>query len=163
MRHWVFIFVATGIVALLGPTESRAQGSIELTTLAEQVITTTGEGGEEVTRVVELGKIVPGNVVIYTITAKNISDQPVNSVVINDPIPEHMTYLTGSVVGSDADITFSVDGGTSFAALDRLTISDGEGGTRVPEASDYTHIRWTLRGDLAPQATQSVSFRARLN
>ena len=163
MRHWVLIFVAMGVVALFGATESLAQGGIELTTVAEQVVTTTGDGGEEVTTVVAVGKIVPGTIVVYTITARNISDQPLNSVVINDPIPEHMTYVMGSVVGLDSDITFSVDGGTSFAALDQLTISDGDGGTRAPEASDYTHIRWTLTADLAPQSTRSVSFRARLD
>jgi uncharacterized repeat protein (TIGR01451 family) len=162
MRHLALIFVVTGVVALLAPVESLAQGSIELTTVAEQEITTTGEGGEEVTQVVPAGKVVPGTVVIYTVTAKNISQQPLNSVVINDPIPEHMTYVVGSGEGSDTDITYSVDGGSSFFARNELAVSDGAGGTRPPEASDYTHLRWTLNGDLAPAATKSVSFRARL-
>ena len=162
MRNLISIIAVFGIVALSAPTRSFAEGNIELTTTAEQVVTTTDDRGKEVTTIVPAGKVVPGNVILYTITAKNISDQSVNGVVINDPIPEHMVYLIGSVAGSGTDITFSIDGGTNFDKQDELEVSDGKGGTRVPEASDYTHIRWTLTENFEPQATKKVSFQARL-
>lgn len=163
MRHPALAIPFTILLALLLAGSAAAQGRIELTTTASQEVTTQDEQGNDVVSIVPAGKVVPGTVVIYTITARNISDEAVNSVVINDPIPEHMTYVEGSAGGDDAQIVFSVDGGTSFAELSSLRVSDGAGGTRAPEAKDFTHIRWTLVGDLSPQASRSVSFRARLD
>jgi hypothetical protein len=57
-----------------------------------------------------------------------------------------------------------VDSGKSFATPDKLTVStkdkSGKDVTRPAVAQDYTHIRWTLKGNVAPGATGSVRFRA---
>jgi len=163
MRNLALVIVSTGIAAVLASGPAAAQGKIELTTTAQQEITTQDEAGVEVTKIVPAGKVVPGTVVIYTITARNVSEDPVNTVVINDPIPEHMTYVVGSAEGEGTEIAFSVDGGTNFGTADALRVADDVGGTRAPEAKDYTHIRWTLTEDLAPAASRSVSFRAKLD
>lgn len=163
MRNLALVIISMGILGLLSPSSSAAQGRIELTTKAEQEVTTTNEAGNEVTNIVPAGKVVPGTVVIYTITAENVSGDPVNSVVINDPIPEHMTYVEGSAEGEGTDIVFSVDAGSTYGVQDSLRVSDGAGGTRSPEAKDYTHIRWTLTTELAPGEARSVSFRSRLD
>lgn len=163
MRHPSF---AIPFIVLLGlglAGSAAAQGKIELTTTATQEVRALDEQGNEVVTVAPAGKVVPGTVVIYTIEAKNISDQPVNAVVINDPIPAHMTYVDDSAEGADTEIVFSVDGGSSFAAAGDLRVTDEAGVSRAATAKDYTHVRWTLLGELAPKQTRSVSFRARLD
>jgi hypothetical protein len=74
-----------------------------------------------------------------------------------------MTYVMGSAVGQGTVITFSVDGGKSFDRSENLVLTDTSGTSRVAEAKDYTDIRWTLDTALAPAATRSVSFRAKLD
>jgi uncharacterized repeat protein (TIGR01451 family) len=154
-----------GLVGLVWLTAAGAlaDGEIELKAVVEQEIRVVEEDGREVTKRVPAGKVVPGNVVIYTITARNISDHSVDNVIISDPIPEHMTYVLGSATGEGTEITYSVDGGQSFAALEELRVTDDTGAQREAEAGDYTNIRWKLVGSLAPAASKSVNFRARLD
>jgi uncharacterized repeat protein (TIGR01451 family) len=74
---------------------------VELKTSAEsehEVI----EQGREVKRLAAAGKVVPGDEVVWTITATNVCKTPTDNVVIANPVPEQMTYVTGSVVFSIA-------------------------------------------------------------
>ena len=56
-------------------------------------------------------KIVPGDEVIYTVSATNICDEPADNVVIDNPVPEHMDYLANSAIGPGTEVTFSIDSG----------------------------------------------------
>lgn len=163
MRHPALRFLIVLALGFVVAAAANAQGRIELTTAAQQEVTSVDDQGNEVVSLAPAGKVVPGTVVLYTITARNISDEAVNSVVVNDPIPEHMTYIEGSAGGADTEIVFSVDGGKTFAPASELRVPDAAGGSRAPAAEDYTHVRWTLLGELAPQASRSVEFRAKLD
>jgi uncharacterized repeat protein (TIGR01451 family) len=44
------------------------------------------------------GRPSPGDVVLYTITLVNSGDRPATNVVLKDPIPEHVTYVPGSIL-----------------------------------------------------------------
>jgi uncharacterized repeat protein (TIGR01451 family) len=140
-----------------------ASRDIELKAVVEQEITTVDASGNEVTKLVTASKVIPGDVVIYTITARNVSQQPVERVVIRDPIPEHMTYVMGSAAGGESEIQFSVDGGTSFGDSESLVVRDAAGAERRADARDFTDIRWTLATAIPPSESRSVSFRARLD
>jgi len=163
MRITVPSVLTTLIAGLVTSSIAFAEGEIELKTTAQQQVKAVDASGREVTKLVTASKVVPGDEVIYTITARNLSDQSVESVVIDDPIPEHMTYVMGSAVGQGTMITFSVDGGKSFDRSENLVVTDTSGTSRAAEAKDYTDIRWTLDTALAPAATRSVSFRAKLD
>jgi uncharacterized repeat protein (TIGR01451 family) len=152
-----------GLIWLTATAAALADGNIELKTVAEQEVRVVEEDGREVTKRVPAAKVVPGDVVIYTITARNVSDQPVDNVVISDPIPEHMTYVLGSAAGEGTEITYSVDGGKSFVSLEELEVTDDTGAPRKVEAKDYTNIRWKLVSSLAPSTSKSAHFRARLD
>ena len=130
---------------------------------------TTGEVEQEVVDakgakskvLVPAAKVIPGTEVIWTITASNACQKPSEKVVIDNPVPEHMTLVPGSVVGAGSEISYSVDGKT-FGAIDKLTVTQ-DGATRPARAEDVKHIRWEFRNSLPPGASAFGRFRAVLN
>jgi uncharacterized repeat protein (TIGR01451 family) len=103
--------------------------------------------------------VVPGDMVIFTVSYANSDTKPADRVLVINPVPQHMAYLDKSAEGTGAVIEFSVDGGKTYAAPGKLLVT-AEGKQRPAAASDYTHIRWTISKPLAPGAKGSVSFRA---
>jgi uncharacterized repeat protein (TIGR01451 family) len=119
----------------------------------------TDAQGKKATRLVALGKVVPGNEVIYTITAKNICDKPATAVAINDDVPEHMIYVMNSAMGVGTEISYSLDG-KSFARPNALSIKNADGTSRAPQAEDIKSIRWLYSTAINPGQTGFVRFRA---
>jgi uncharacterized repeat protein (TIGR01451 family) len=119
----------------------------------------TDAQGKPATRLVAPGKVIPGNEIVYTITASNVCDKPVNAVVINNAVPEHMTYVMSSAVGTGTDITYSIDG-KSFAKLEALSVKSAEGVTHTPNAEDIESIRWLYSTAINPGQSGFVRFRA---
>lgn len=150
----LFLLVAAGTVA--------AQDNIELTSRAEMETVTVNAKGEKETVRTPAAKVVPGDTVIFTNSYRNAGKEPATRVVIVNPVPEHMVYLDGSAAGTKMVITFSIDGGKSFAAADQLVLPGADGKPRPARADEYTHIRWTLPESLLPGAAGEVVFRARL-
>jgi len=153
------------ILATLVPASALAQaspGKIQLKSVAEVEVEVTKPNGEVELRRAPAEKVVPGDDVIYTITATNMADVPVGDVAVTDPIPEHMDYRDGSATGAGTDIAFSVDGGKSWGAPETLRVVDNDGTVRPATTADYTHIRWQFTQELAPKESRSVRFRARL-
>jgi uncharacterized repeat protein (TIGR01451 family) len=111
---------------------------------------------------VPVAKVLPGDVVAYTIEARNVSPANADRVVITDPIPSEMQYLEGTADASGAELLFSVDGGFRFDAPEKLTVVNEDGTSRPAVASDYTHVRWVFAAPLAPAEQRSVRFLARL-
>ena len=119
----------------------------------------TDAQGNKTKRLVAPGKIVPGNEVIYTITAKNVCDKPADKVVINNPVPEHMNYVMNSAMGVGTDISYSLDG-KSFAKLDALTVKNADGSARTVRADDIKSLRWVYSAPINPGQSGFVRFRA---
>ncbi len=155
-------FALSVILLLLAAGVSAAQENIELISRVEMETVTVKAGGEKETVRTPPAKVVPGDTVIYTNSYRNAGKEPATRVVIVNPVPEHMTYLEGSAAGAKMVITFSVDGGKSFAAADQLFLPGPDGKPRPARAEEYTHIRWTLPEALPPGASGEVVFRARL-
>lgn len=147
-----------GLPNVAGATE----GAIELRNVVEKRVVVENRDGEKVERFVPAASVVPGEIVAYTIEAKNVSDQIAERVVITDPIPEHLVYQDGSASGVGAELQFSIDGGKQFADADALEIEGPDGSTRKAEPEDYTHIRWVFAQPLAPEERATVRFLARL-
>ena len=137
------------------------KGCIALKSVAEIEQEVVNAAGEKSTKLVPADKVVPGTVVIWTVTANNTCKQPSDGVTINNAVPAHMTFVPNSAVGPGSDITYSLDG-KSFGTSEQLTVEDN-GAARQARASEYKHIRWTFRSSLAPGATAFASFRAVLN
>ena len=97
---------------------TRAASSSRSVAETEQEYTT--EAGQKAKRLVPVGKVVPGDEVIWTITAKNVCDKAADNIVIANPVPEQMSYVANSAMGVGADITYSLDG-KDFKAPTALT------------------------------------------
>jgi uncharacterized repeat protein (TIGR01451 family) len=104
----------------------------------------------------------PGDVLVYTLTYKNVGTAVARDAVVSDAVPEGTILLPGSVQGERAQISFSIDGGKKYVAFPARLQVAGADGSQVkkpapPEA--YTHIRWTARTPLAPGESRIASFK----
>lgn len=123
----------------------------------EQVV--VNDEGETEIRLVVADTVVPGEKVVVTTTFRNISDDAAENVVITNPISTELIYVEGSAFGPGTDIEFSVDGGATFGPAAELTVTE-DGVTRSADATDFTHIRWVMREELAAGAQGVARFSA---
>ncbi len=129
------------------PAEEVSDIETELVAEVRENVSTTP--GREVYRFVPARMLEQGQVVYYTLRITNQTTVPLRNVAVVQPVPANTTYLADSASGPGADVTFSVDGGSTFSPAGSLA-----------QAPQYTHIRWQLRNPLAPGATALARFRA---
>jgi uncharacterized repeat protein (TIGR01451 family) len=132
---------------------------VETTLAAELLETRQLDSGQQTSRFVPAGTVAQGQVVYYTVRVRNPAPVAAKGIVVVQAIPENTVYVPASAAGPNTAISFSTDGGGSFATS-KLPKQTDSGGTRAAMAEDYTHIRWELRYDLAPGATALLRFRA---
>jgi uncharacterized repeat protein (TIGR01451 family) len=160
-----YVPLAALIVSLAFANQVLAQeaGSIRVQTVAEQEQTVVLEDGREERRLVPVTKVVPGDEVVYTIVFTNVGEEPADAVRITNPIPREMRYVEGTAFGPGTRVTYSVDGGQTYAEADALTVVADDGAARPARVEDYTHIRWELGAPLDPGAKGFARYRAALN
>jgi len=83
-----------------------------------------------------------------------VSDAP------REAIEEHMRYVADSAVGAGAQVSYSIDGGRSFARPEELFVTGADAERRPATADDYTHIRWQLKHILKGNSVAFARFRA---
>jgi uncharacterized repeat protein (TIGR01451 family) len=155
------LFLLLGMLTALTVQAAPASGSIELQTVAQQQKVTVDKDGTKHTEMVPAARVLPGTEVLYTVNYSNTGAKPANAVVVNDPVPVHMSYVAGSAMGDNTTISFSVDGGKTWASsLDTLTVKNPDNTTRPATEKDCTNIRWVVNGNVAAGGKGSVSFRA---
>ena len=152
------IALSAGSALAAAQSSSKA---LDIKVTAEVEVKTKGDGGAEQTKRIPAAKVPPGVPVIYTLSATNTAREPAGDVAITDPIPAHMKYVDGSATREGAVLTFSVDGGKTFAAAEKLKVTAG-GASRPAGPDDFTHVRWLLSKPLAPGESRAVEFRARV-
>lgn len=158
------LIAALGMALLCGGLAQAAPNDkLELKSRVAAEEITVNAKGEKTVKLVAADKVVPGDVMVYTNTYRNTGSEAAAKVTIVNPVPRHTSYVEGSASGEGMEITFSVDGGKSFDVPGKLTLPGADGKPRPAKATEYTHIRWTLRGALAPNKSGDVSFRARIN
>lgn len=153
----------TTFVALVFSTAVLAEIKLDNTAQVEKI--QKDANGKEVVKLSPADLVVPGDVVVYTVTATNTGNAAADKVVINNAISAHVLYIADSAssiaIGKNTTITFSADGGKTYAAPQQLTVVK-DGVTRAATPEDYTHVRWQLNFALEPQKSTSVFFKARL-
>jgi uncharacterized repeat protein (TIGR01451 family) len=151
--------IAVAILMTIAANAHAAEKAcIELKTSA-QTEQDVVEQGKTVQRLVAAGKVVPGNEIVWTITAVNICKQPTDNVVVANPVPDQMTYVANSAMGTGADVTYSLDGKEFKSAAD-LQVRAADGSSRAARADEYRALRWTYQAPFAPGATAFVRYRA---
>ena len=115
--------------------------------------------GRAPVELVPADKVVPGDRVIYTLEVRNGAETALDAPDFSYPIPEHMRYIADSAVGPGAAVSFSVDGGHTFARAEDLKVKGPDGKLRAAVAADYTDIRWQLKNRLKANSVAFVRFR----
>lgn len=147
------------LVSFSSATQAADEGAIKLTSIAQTEVEVTNDKGKKTLKRTPVEKAVPGTEVIYTTTFENTIKKTASNIVINNPIPNDTEYKAGSAFGKNCEILFSVDG-KKFGHAEDLKIKDAAGKEHTALPKEYTHIRWTYKGQLAPGKTGEVGFRA---
>src|SRR5262249_28071434 len=74
----------------------------------------------------------PGDVLTYSIAYTAGGSAPAYGIVVTDPVPATVAYVTGSAAGAGATITYSHDGGTTYTASDAAPVTHLRGPGRPP-------------------------------
>ena len=135
---------------------------VSLTTEAFKIVPVTQADGTVMEEWQAPEKVVPGDKVGYRITYSNNGKDAAESIVINNPVPDATSYIANSATGAGSVITYSVNGGQSFAKASELTVTE-QGETRAAKAEDYSHIRWQLTNPVEAGASGKVELKVRVN
>lgn len=138
------------------------EGNLVLNSRIEkEVVLKDSDGKERVKRVSARGeKNLPGDEIIITVLYKNRGKGVLKEAVINNPLPKGTAYKINSAKGKHTLITFSADGGRTFAKEADVKIVDDSGRLRKAKPEEMTHVKWKIEKDLKPAEKGQVSFRA---
>lgn len=170
MRHTLIklIFASlaglTATAAPLAHAQARAAaGNIEFRNVAEIEVETKAADGKVETKRVPVQKAVPGTVVFYTSTFKNTGSKAAGNINVTNPVPANTTLVAASAYGDGMDITYSADGGKTWAAADKVKVKGADGKERPAAIGEFTHVKWSLRGELAAGKQAEAGFRVVIN
>ena len=110
-------------------------------------------------------RVLPGDTVRYHLLFTNVSNGAVRGIVLDNPIPTGLRYEAGSAKADRADVAilYSIDGGKTYAAAPMIdAIVDGQHEQRPAPAEMYTHVRWTVRGDVPKGAQIRAEYDAQV-
>jgi uncharacterized repeat protein (TIGR01451 family) len=97
--------------------------------------------------------VKPGDIILYTVTAKNNSRCPLRNLVLKQPIPKGTKYVKDSATAiNGAELLFSIDGGKTFSAKPTI-------GKQVVPATDYNYLRWKFSGKMAADAQVKTAYK----
>ena len=117
--------------------------------------TTKVENGVEKIVLADPKVVVPGNRLLFSTSYRNQGASPVQNFVVTNPVPAGIAVSPASA----AELIVSVDGGKVWGKLAALTVKDAKGVAHPAQATDITHVRWTL-ATIAPGAGGAVSYHA---
>lgn len=103
-----------------------------------------------------------GDTILYTITAANSGDGLMRNPSIIDPVPDNVEYIPFSATGANAQIQYSIDGGSTYHAWPVMYETTDAGGKKVNREATpamITHIRWKLDTSIPPGESRKLSFR----
>jgi uncharacterized repeat protein (TIGR01451 family) len=152
MRFAALLTIALSLAA------TNAEADMVATQIVEKEIVTIDKTGKEKIVRKTADRVKPGETVIYTLKFKNDAAAPAEGVVLVMPVPKDVTFVEGSIAGAPSTVTFSADGGDTYVARGRLTVTQN-GEQRAATNGDITHVKWKLAGAIAPKDAGEVSFR----
>jgi uncharacterized repeat protein (TIGR01451 family) len=140
---------------------------MQLNLSAQKQVTTTDEKGQpEMTWQALSGQAVvsPGDVLRYSLNGQNTSDRPVRNLAITQPIPNQMKYVLESATinqDTDAEITYSIDGGKTFVARPTVEVRlpDGTVENRPAPAEMYSHVRWNFGDAISTDTMLNATYQ----
>ncbi len=159
----ICLITVTAFSLLLLPAQAFSEeGPVKFANKVLKQVIKAGKNGEKQFSYVEPTLATPGDVMLYSITFENIGKEPVNNIVVNNPIPNNSKYRMNSATGKNTKITFSIDGGKAFGNPEDLVVKDKTGKSWVAKPEEYTHIRWVYEKSLAPGEKGEVSYKTKI-
>ena len=157
-RHVLVLFVVVlGLAVSFGVASASTNlaGSLE----AYRVVV----NDEGVEKFLPADNARPKDVIEYRLIYTNTGDQPIQQILITDPVPIGTQLLNPSARHPEAArVEYSIDGGKSFQPwpiLVKKTTENGE--EKLVEATPdmVTHIRWTLTKAIQPEGGITLTYR----
>jgi uncharacterized repeat protein (TIGR01451 family) len=133
------------------------EGNVTVQLTAQKVVART-DGTEEFLAAEEA---VPGQTLLYTAAYHNRGTAAIKNLRATLPVPEGMEYLPDSA--KPADVSASLDG-VVFQPVPlkhKVKSPDGTEHDELVPYAQYRTLRWSV-GDLAPDATVTISARAKI-
>jgi uncharacterized repeat protein (TIGR01451 family) len=163
-RNTVIAALTTAMLLLMVSTSFAAdgKGNLVLESINEVDVVVENEKGEkEVKRIAAAkGRVLPGDDIFFSVRFENIGAEPADDIVITNPIPDQVTIKPLTVFGENTSVTFSINGAKSFHKQGELFVTEENGKKRPAKSEEYTHVRWTFSGEVAPGEKGSVGFTA---
>lgn len=151
--------------ALAAAPAAAAEPKVEVTVRVEREVVKEDASGRRVVERQPVRAASAGDVLVYTLDARNVGDAPAATARLEDPIPKGTVLVLDSVGSEDGPVLASLDGGASWTPFPATVEKKTEDGRveRVPAPAEaYTHLRWSLPGSLEPGANHDVSFKVRI-
>ena len=159
----LFIAVAAALVAAIMLVSGSAQAvaaeeAVQILLTQQKVI--KDKNGKE--QKIDAANVLPGDIVEYQATYRNVSKGRVSGLLADLPIPEGLAYVEGSATPA-AGLKAAAVKTPSPASVSALPLmgKDATGTTVRLPLSDYRVLRWNV-GTLAPGAQVVVSARAKV-
>jgi uncharacterized repeat protein (TIGR01451 family) len=157
------LFGLAALCALPSQAQAPAGGDIEFRNFAETEVEVKKPDGKLEKKRSPVEKAIPGTEIHYTSLYRNVGTRPASNIAVVNPVPANTTLVGGSAWGDSAEVVFSADGGKSWARADQVRVTGADGKQRPAGISEFTHIRWTYRGELPPGKEAAVGFRVTVN
>ncbi len=151
------------LAMMMLPMYVMAAPDVRIDITAEKVVVME-ENGKKIEQRVVANEVLPGDVLVYTLTYKNVGDELARDIKIDNPIPKDTAYVIDSAYGPGSEITFSVDKGKTFnkPSLLRYEVEvKGEIQKRKASPEQYTDIRWAI-AEVGVGKSGVASFRVRV-
>jgi hypothetical protein len=153
------VFALAAALAGQGAADATYSGKISVKAIAE-VAVKINQSGRQTEHLQPADRVVPGDEVIYTLEVRSTTAKDQPPPTFEYPVPEHMRYVADSAVGAGGVVSYSIDGGHTFARPEELLVTDNDGKKRPATPEDYTHIRWQLKHVLKGNSVAFARFRA---
>jgi len=160
-RTLLFPWLAAALssVVIAAPAQQAPKLDLKTTVLKEVKVM---KNGVVTTERVPVETTHPGDVLVYTLTYRNVGQTGTPEVTLVDPVPKGTVYVLASAAGKDAEIACSVDGGSAWQKEPAVMPVLQPDGTKkqVPVPADrYTHLRWVIKKPCPPGQSGAVTFK----
>lgn len=127
--------------------------------IVEKEIVVINDDGSETTRRTPAETVVPGERIVYTLNFTNDKSEAASDLVLTMPVPDAVKFIEGSADNKTSIVTYSADGGQSFAPRQSLTVQTDDGQWAPAGAEDVTHVRWLVAGPVQAGQTGQLVFK----
>jgi uncharacterized repeat protein (TIGR01451 family) len=148
-------------LAMLGM--ALAQGSKPQISLEGYLVRSSIKDGKTIESFEKASRAQPGETVEYRLKAVNAGNATISNLNVDLPVPRETVYLDGTASGpNNATLLASFDAKRSFSQLPlkRKIIKDGKASEELVKSSEFTNLRWAIKGAIPSGAT--LEFKARV-